>query len=61
MPLRETATWWQPSLCALLRDWARGKVGSFVACTCKVEEPLAERTPVGVVAREKMSVAWAVV
>lgn len=59
LPLRETAIWWQPSLCAPAKDWTRGMEGCEVACICIVEEPLAERSAVGVAAREKMSVMCA--
>ena len=40
-------------------DCLSGNAGSVVSCTCSVDEPLAERTALGVVAREKMSVMWA--
>lgn len=46
-------------MCTLLKDCTSGKVESLVACTCIVEEPLAERIAVGVAARDKMSVMWA--
>lgn len=36
-----------------------GKEPLFVACTCIVDEPLAERMAVGVAASENMSVMWA--
>jgi hypothetical protein len=56
-PRGEVAMWWQPSLWAV-RDCEMGKVpeGSLVRWMLIVEEPLAVRREVGVVAREKMSV-----
>jgi hypothetical protein len=58
-PLREVAMWWQPSLCAPLRAWARGVSEEVVEYTFMAEAPEAERIWVGVTAREKMSVGWA--
>jgi hypothetical protein len=36
-----------------------GKVGSVIRWMCRVEEPEAENNAVGVAAREKISVIWA--
>lgn len=59
LPLREVARWWQPSLCAPVRVWARGMSGEVVECIFMEEAPDAEMIWVGVTAMEKMSVMWA--
>ena len=59
LPLRDTATWWQPSLCAFDSDCANGNPSWALEWTWMVEEPEAERMALSVVAREKMSVIWA--
>ena len=56
LPLRDVTRWWQPSLCAPVRVCARGMSGESVEWTLMEEAPEAERTCVGVTAREKMSV-----
>lgn len=58
-PPRAVQTWWQPSLCAAGMVCWSGKVASVVLWTRRAEEPLAERTEVGVGAREKISAEWA--